>query len=57
MVEKLGDERVLYGSDFTVNDPGVVLARIKNALIPDASKRKILADNTINLLKSKGAKI
>jgi predicted TIM-barrel fold metal-dependent hydrolase len=57
MVEKLGDKRVLYGSDFTVNDPGVVLARIKNALIPDASKRKILADNTINLLKSKGAKL
>ena len=53
MVDKLGDERILYGSDFTINDPGVVLARIKNAVIPDSSKKKILGENTINLLKSK----
>ncbi|MFH1074826.1 MAG: amidohydrolase family protein [Candidatus Firestonebacteria bacterium] len=54
MVDKLGDERILFGSDFTINDPGVVIARIKNSKISEVSKEKILGLNTLHLLKSKG---
>ncbi|OGS21515.1 MAG: hypothetical protein A2252_00045 [Elusimicrobia bacterium RIFOXYA2_FULL_39_19] len=53
MVRRLGDDRILYGSDFTVNDPGVVIARVRNALIPQKSKEKIFYKNILRLLKSK----
>lgn len=55
MIDKMGDDRILYGSDFTINEPGGVIARIKNSMIADSSKKKILGENTLSLLRSKGA--
>ncbi|OGS20637.1 MAG: hypothetical protein A3J83_05635 [Elusimicrobia bacterium RIFOXYA2_FULL_40_6] len=55
MVRRLGDDRIFFGSDFTVNDPGVVISRVKNAFISKKSKEKILYKNVLALLKSKGA--
>jgi predicted TIM-barrel fold metal-dependent hydrolase len=39
-VKTIGPDRILFGSDFSINDPSTVLARINNALISeDDSKR------------------
>ena len=54
-VKKIGTDRVLFGSDFSINDPGTVIARVNNAFITDDQKRKILAGNLQALLKKAGA--
>ena len=50
-VGKIGADRVLFGSDFSINDPGTVLARVNNAFITEDQKRRILAGNLQSLLK------
>jgi len=50
-VKTIGDDRVLFGSDFSINCPATVLARIENALISEEQKTKILANNLRALLK------
>jgi hypothetical protein len=50
-VKTIGPDRVLFGSDFSINCPATVLARIENAFIPDEQKRKILSENLQALLK------
>lgn len=50
-VEKIGSERVLFGSDFSINDPSTVLARIENAFLTREQKDRILAGNLEALLK------
>ncbi len=50
-VQTIGPDRVLFGSDFSINDPGTVLARIENAFISEEEKRKILAENLQALLR------
>ncbi len=54
-VKKIGADRVLFGSDFSINDPGTVIARVKNAFITDGQKAKILAGNLQALLRKTGA--
>jgi hypothetical protein len=49
-VEKIGPDRILFGSDFSINDPGTVIARIRNAFITDEQKRKILSGNLVSLI-------
>ena len=49
-VEKIGPDRILFGSDFTINDPGTVIARIRNAFITDEQKVKILSGNLVSLI-------
>jgi predicted TIM-barrel fold metal-dependent hydrolase len=50
-VEKIGPDRVLFGSDFSINDPGTVIARIRNAFITPEQKQKIFSGNLQVLLK------
>ena len=48
------EDRILYGSDFPVNDPGAVRTRILNGWFTPAVKRKILGKNLQCLLAAKG---
>ena len=50
-VEKLGAGRVLYGSDATVRDLAVAIARITGSALDAATQRKILRDNARALLR------
>ena len=49
-VERIGPDRVLFGSDFTINDPGMVIARIQRAYLSDAQREKVLHENVERLL-------
>jgi predicted TIM-barrel fold metal-dependent hydrolase len=50
-VKTIGADRVLFGSDFSINCPATVLARIENAFLSEEQKRKILSGNLEALLK------
>jgi len=50
-VKAIGEDRILFGSDFTMNCPTTVLGRIQNAFLTDEQKQKILAGNLEALLK------
>lgn len=50
-VEKLGAGRVLYGSDATVRDLAVAIARITGSALDAATQRKILRENARALLR------
>lgn len=49
-VKSIGEDRVLFGSDFSINCPATVIARVKNAYITEGQKRKILSGNLQALL-------
>jgi len=53
-VKEIGAERVLYGSDFTINEPSTVIARVKNAFLTAADREKILFRNVERLLAGAG---
>ncbi len=50
-VKSIGPDRVLYGSDFSINDPSTVIARINNSFLTDEQKQKIFSGNLEALLK------
>jgi uncharacterized protein len=50
-VEKLGAERVLYGSDWPIRDFPVALARITGSDLSASARRRILHDNARHLLR------
>ena len=50
-VKTIGPDRVLFGSDFSINDPATVIARIEHALITEEQRQKILAGNLEALLR------
>lgn len=50
-VKSIGPDRVLFGSDFSINDPSTVIARIKNSFLTNDQKRKIFSGNLEALLK------
>jgi predicted TIM-barrel fold metal-dependent hydrolase len=49
-IKTIGPDRILFGSDFTINDPGTVISRIRNAFITDEQKKKILSGNLVSLI-------
>ena len=53
-VKEIGAERVLYGSDFTINEPSAVIARVRNAFLTPADREKILFRNVERLLARAG---
>ncbi len=55
-VKTIGPDRILFGSDFSINDPGTVIPRIKNSFLTLEQKQKILSGNLIELLERKGLK-
>jgi predicted TIM-barrel fold metal-dependent hydrolase len=54
-VKEIGADRVLYGSDFTINDPAAVIARVRNAFLTAEDREKILFRNVERLLSNAGA--
>jgi predicted TIM-barrel fold metal-dependent hydrolase len=48
---------VLFGSDFTINDPAGVIARIQKSRLDEATRRKVLGDNVRRLLTEHGVHI
>jgi predicted TIM-barrel fold metal-dependent hydrolase len=50
-VKTIGPDRVLFGSDFSINCPATVIARIENAFITDQQKKQILSGNLQALLR------
>jgi len=54
-VEEIGADRVLYGSDFTINEPAGVIARVKNAFLTAEDREKILFRNVERLLARAGS--
>ncbi len=54
-VKEIGSDRVLYGSDFTINEPSAVIARVKNAFLTPADRENILFRNVERLLGRAGA--
>lgn len=53
-VRVAGADRVLFGSDYTINDPAGVIARIQLADFDEATRQKILGGNVQRLLMEHG---
>ncbi|GAB4116347.1 MAG: hypothetical protein Kow001_17100 [Acidobacteriota bacterium] len=53
-VQKIGADRVLFGSDFSINDPSTVLARIQHSFLTPEQKEKVLSGNLRALLRRAG---
>jgi predicted TIM-barrel fold metal-dependent hydrolase len=49
-VKEIGADRVLYGSDFAINEPAGVIARVRNAFLTEEQREKILFRNLERLL-------
>jgi len=54
-VSTVGEDRVLFGSDFSINCPATVTGRIQKAFLTEQQKQKILAGNLETLLKKLGS--
>jgi len=50
-VQTAGAERVLFGSDFTINDPAGVIARLEKSYFDPATREKILGGSLVQLLE------
>ena len=53
-VKEIGADRVLYGSDFTINEPSGVIARVKNAFLTEQEREMVLFRNIERLLSRAG---
>lgn len=53
-VKEIGAPRVLYGSDFTINEPSGVIARVDNAFLTPEERELILFRNVEHLLSRSG---
>ena len=49
-----GPERVLFGSDYTINDPAAVIATIEHSYLDEETKAKILGGNARRMLEERG---
>jgi predicted TIM-barrel fold metal-dependent hydrolase len=52
-IETIGPDRVLFGSDFSINDPSAVIARIENSFLTAEQKEKLLWRNLETLLQGR----
>ena len=50
-IETIGVERVLFGSDFSINDPGEVIARVEHSFLTEEQKQAVLSGNLERLLR------
>jgi predicted TIM-barrel fold metal-dependent hydrolase len=56
-VKCAGPDRVLFGSDYTINDPMGVIVRILKADFDDETKAKLLGGNAARLLEARGVTV
>jgi uncharacterized protein len=54
-VKTIGPDRVLFGSDFSINDPATVIARVDHAFLTGEQRQKILSGNLEALLRKVNA--
>ena len=52
-----GPDRVLFGSDYTINDPAAVMATIEKSYLSDEVKAKVLGGNVVRMLGERGVKV
>jgi predicted TIM-barrel fold metal-dependent hydrolase len=52
-VQQIGADRILYGSDFTINEPTAVIGRVKQAFLTPAQREMILYRNLERLLRER----
>jgi len=50
-VKTIGADRVLFGSDFSINEPGCIIARIDNSFLTGEQKKKVFSENLQTLLQ------
>jgi predicted TIM-barrel fold metal-dependent hydrolase len=50
-------DRVLFGSDYTINDPAGVIARVQKADFDEETKAKVLGGNVVRMLGERGVSI
>jgi len=50
-VKKIGPDRVLFGSDFSINDPSTVIARVRHSFLTEEQKQKVFSGNLQALLR------
>ena len=48
--EVVGEDRIVFGMDFPVYNPGPELAKVKEADITEDQKEKILSSNAVRIL-------
>jgi predicted TIM-barrel fold metal-dependent hydrolase len=51
-----GPDRVLFGSDYTINDPAAVIATIEKSYLSDEVKAKVLGGNVVRMLEERGVR-
>jgi len=56
-VNTMGVDKVLWGSDYPINDPAIYAARLETLRIPSADKQKIRCGNFIRLTTEHGGKV
>ena len=56
-VRAAGAERVLFGSDFTINDPSGVISRIQYSSLDEEAQRKILGGNLLRMFGERGVSL
>jgi len=49
-MERVGEDRIVFGMDFPAYNPGPELAKVTEADITDAQKEKILWKNAVRIL-------
>ncbi len=54
--ETLASHQILFGSNFPINDPAAVIARVENAFLRPDQKRAIFSSNATALLEQAGWK-
>jgi predicted TIM-barrel fold metal-dependent hydrolase len=50
-VQAIGAERVLFGSDFSINDPSTVIGRVENSFLTEDQKQAVFSRNLETLLR------
>lgn len=56
-VKCAGPDRVLFGSDYTINDPAGVIVRVQKADFDEETKAKVLGGNVVRMLGERGVKV
>ncbi len=54
VIGKVGSDKVLWGSDYPINDPAVYLARLKSLRVPARDKHRISGGNIQRLVARRG---
>jgi pimeloyl-ACP methyl ester carboxylesterase len=54
--KRSASHRVLFGSDFSINDPGEVITRVQNAFLTEEQKQAVLSGNLETLLRKVSAR-